>query len=204
MCCETVSQIGPLAQLVMSTAGEREEKAVQGGSPQGLAKRFFNKFVRRSSSPANASSRAGIISFSPANSNTTRRRSWSQRLRSRRVSSNDDAGRPADDDFDYGIQEPAKTPSRLYSKSVYHSPAGNSSGAEEEVQRGAGFERRTRSVDDVLDTGVGARRGRVRKGRWKLGNRIAKGSFGTVFMGLNEVTGELIAVKVTTVLYHTI
>lgn len=57
--------------------------------------------------------------------------------------------------------------------------------------------RRSHSVDDVLDsTGNVLRRGRIRPGKWKLGNRIAEGSFGVVYMGLNEVTGELIAVKV--------
>jgi hypothetical protein len=174
----------------MSADGERR---AHNGSPQGLAKRFFKKFVqRRASSPASGG--AAMVSFTSSPSNG-RRRSWSQRLRSRRVSSNS----PGDDDDDYSVaQEPAKTPSRVYSKSVFHSPceSGHSSGVEEEVRRGAGLERRTRSVDDVHDTGGGVRRGRVRKGRWKLGNRIAKGSFGTVFMGLNEVTGELIAVKV--------
>ncbi|CAM9394126.1 unnamed protein product, partial [Phaeothamnion confervicola] len=39
-------------------------------------------------------------------------------------------------------------------------------------------------------------RGLVRPGLWKLGEEIARGSFGTVFVGLNELTGEPIAVKV--------
>jgi serine/threonine protein kinase len=39
------------------------------------------------------------------------------------------------------------------------------------------------------------RRGLVRPGMWVLGNRIANGSFGTVYMGLNKSTGELIAIK---------
>ncbi|KAG5176167.1 kinase-like domain-containing protein, partial [Tribonema minus] len=37
---------------------------------------------------------------------------------------------------------------------------------------------------------------RVQPGKWKLGNRIARGSFGVVYMGLNEATGALMAVKV--------
>ncbi|CAM9527333.1 unnamed protein product, partial [Phaeothamnion confervicola] len=43
------------------------------------------------------------------------------------------------------------------------------------------------------------RRRRVQPGRWKLGERIARGSFATVHCGLNEATGELIAVKVVPV-----
>ncbi|KAG5177631.1 kinase-like domain-containing protein, partial [Tribonema minus] len=72
----------------------------------------------------------------------------------------------------------------------------------EPVIRGQGLERKAFSVDDVLVPGRGGgwastvRRGRVRPGKWKLGNRIARGSFGVVYMGLNEVTGELMAVKV--------
>lgn len=38
-------------------------------------------------------------------------------------------------------------------------------------------------------------RGKVQAGRWKLGGEIGKGSFGNVHIGLNEDTGELIAVK---------
>jgi hypothetical protein len=193
MCCETPVK---RPSILVEMSADRGERLEHNGSPQGLAKRFFKKFVRRASSLASAGAASPMVSFT----SPSRRRSWSQRLKSRRVSSDSDTGRdPGDDDDEYGVaQERAKTPSRLYSKSVFHSPceSGHSSGVEEEVRRGAGFERRTRSVDDVLDTGGGVRRGRVRKGRWKLGNRIAKGSFGTVFMGLNEVTGELIAVKV--------
>lgn len=36
----------------------------------------------------------------------------------------------------------------------------------------------------------------VRTGRWKLGHEIGKGSFGAVHIGLNEDSGDLIAVKV--------
>jgi len=40
-----------------------------------------------------------------------------------------------------------------------------------------------------------SRRERVRKGRWKQGNKIGNGSFGTVFMGMNESSGTLMAIK---------
>ncbi|CAM9121815.1 unnamed protein product [Discosporangium mesarthrocarpum] len=40
------------------------------------------------------------------------------------------------------------------------------------------------------------RRAPVRTGHWKLGHEIGKGSFGSVHIGLNEDTGDLIAVKV--------
>lgn len=40
------------------------------------------------------------------------------------------------------------------------------------------------------------RRALVRTGRWKLGHEIGKGSFGAVHIGLNEDSGDLIAVKV--------
>ena len=35
-----------------------------------------------------------------------------------------------------------------------------------------------------------SKRERVRKGRWKQGNKIGNGSFGTVYMGMNESSGE--------------
>jgi serine/threonine protein kinase len=35
----------------------------------------------------------------------------------------------------------------------------------------------------------------IRKGQWRLGPPIGKGSFGTVFKGMNEETGQLIAAK---------
>lgn len=41
-----------------------------------------------------------------------------------------------------------------------------------------------------------SRRAPVRTGRWKLGHEIGKGSFGAVHIGLNEDSGDLIAVKV--------
>ena len=34
---------------------------------------------------------------------------------------------------------------------------------------------------------------KVSKGAYKLGERIGRGAFGTVFAGLNEETGQLIA-----------
>lgn len=40
------------------------------------------------------------------------------------------------------------------------------------------------------------RRAPVRTGHWKLGHEIGKGSFGAVHIGLNEESGDLIAVKV--------
>lgn len=40
------------------------------------------------------------------------------------------------------------------------------------------------------------RRAPVRTGQWKLGHEIGKGAFGAVHIGLNEDTGDLIAVKV--------
>jgi len=40
-----------------------------------------------------------------------------------------------------------------------------------------------------------SRRERVRKGRWKQGNKIGNGSFGTVFMGMNQSSGTLMAIK---------
>lgn len=40
------------------------------------------------------------------------------------------------------------------------------------------------------------RRAPVRTGQWKLGHEIGKGSFGAVHIGLNEDSGDLIAVKV--------
>lgn len=40
------------------------------------------------------------------------------------------------------------------------------------------------------------RRAPVRTGHWKLGHEIGKGSFGQVHIGLNEDSGDLIAVKV--------
>ncbi|CAM9788287.1 unnamed protein product, partial [Choristocarpus tenellus] len=40
------------------------------------------------------------------------------------------------------------------------------------------------------------KRAPVRTGHWKLGHEIGKGSFGTVHIGLNEDSGDLIAVKV--------
>lgn len=40
------------------------------------------------------------------------------------------------------------------------------------------------------------RRAPVRTGHWKLGHEIGKGSFGAVHIGLNEDSGDLIAVKV--------
>lgn len=40
------------------------------------------------------------------------------------------------------------------------------------------------------------RRALVRTGHWKLGHEIGKGSFGAVHIGLNEDSGDLIAVKV--------
>ncbi len=41
-------------------------------------------------------------------------------------------------------------------------------------------------------------RAKVRPGLWRMGHQIGKGSFGTVHIGLNDVTGDLIAVKVLT------
>lgn len=41
-----------------------------------------------------------------------------------------------------------------------------------------------------------SRRAPVRTGQWKLGHEIGKGSFGAVHIGLNEDSGDLIAVKV--------
>ena len=35
----------------------------------------------------------------------------------------------------------------------------------------------------------------MRTGHWKLGHEIGKGSFGSVHIGLNEDSGDLIAVK---------
>ncbi len=39
-------------------------------------------------------------------------------------------------------------------------------------------------------------RAKVKPGLWRMGHQIGKGSFGSVHIGLNEVTGDLIAVKV--------
>lgn len=39
------------------------------------------------------------------------------------------------------------------------------------------------------------RRAPVKTGHWKLGHEIGKGSFGKVHIGLNEDSGDLIAVK---------
>ncbi len=47
-----------------------------------------------------------------------------------------------------------------------------------------------------LSSDVSLERAKVRPGLWRMGHQIGKGSFGSVHIGLNEVTGDLIAVKV--------
>lgn len=37
--------------------------------------------------------------------------------------------------------------------------------------------------------------GKVRRGKWSLGSRIGEGSFGVVYVGMNNLTGNLMAVK---------
>ena len=38
-------------------------------------------------------------------------------------------------------------------------------------------------------------RRRVEPGKWQIANVIGQGSFGAIYLGMNQVTGELIAVK---------
>lgn len=52
------------------------------------------------------------------------------------------------------------------------------------------------STSELGNQEPSTRRAPVRTGRWKLGHEIGKGSFGVVHIGLNEDSGDLIAVKV--------
>lgn len=50
-------------------------------------------------------------------------------------------------------------------------------------------------VKRVASPGLPRETGRVRKGHWKKGKAIGVGSCGNVYLGMNEDTGELMAVK---------
>ncbi len=50
------------------------------------------------------------------------------------------------------------------------------------------------STSSIGDTN--SEKAKVRPGMWRMGHQIGKGSFGSVHIGLNDVTGDLIAVKV--------
>jgi serine/threonine protein kinase len=43
--------------------------------------------------------------------------------------------------------------------------------------------------------GSGNHAGKVKRGKWSLGSRIGEGSFGIVYVGMNNLTGKLMAVK---------
>ncbi|CAM9374948.1 unnamed protein product [Choristocarpus tenellus] len=49
--------------------------------------------------------------------------------------------------------------------------------------------------DPLASPGYTREQGKVRRGRWKKGKRIGSGTCGNVYLGMNEDTGELMAVK---------